>query len=280
VDESVRGAPGRAVLKAVGTTNAVNQAQTVRPATARRPPVPPNAVIEVSASVAAFVNGAPVAPRVQAVLWTSLGNQIGAAIDLGVALPRQPQHGEAVQGVRTTFRRAFGRLTTPANAAMCDLTITVTGGASGSTLEIDLLKPLVAVLPTGKAEPITFDPGLHAAVDSQLPVWPSILRGFSLGQGGERSPDRVEFQGVTGRPASRRLAFDPPRRLNATIRCDPVQRAVLEAFHRDTPGDFYIVEPDSDRLCVASFAAEGAPRMTEDLGEVALMSVGLWLETA
>ena len=63
------------------------------------------------------------------------------------------------------------------------------------------------------------------------------------------------------------------------MRCDAVQREALEAFAR-TAGDFWFVEPDSDRLCVASFAADGAPRMVESRGPTVMMTVALWLETA
>jgi hypothetical protein len=64
------------------------------------------------------------------------------------------------------------------------------------------------------------------------------------------------------------------------MRCDAVQRATLEAFHRATPRGFWFVEPDTDRLCVADFADDGAPRLTEAAGPTSILSVALWLETA
>lgn len=276
IDESVRGSAGRAALVGTGSSTATNQKQALACAVDARAEVVEGVEYEVTACVFASVNGVAVAPAV-AVVWRGAGGSTILTEPLTVAAPQIALHGEARLGVRNSWRRLRARLTAPAGAASADLEVAVTPAASGTAVEIALLKPLIAE--TWAPWPVTFDPGQTSNPDLDLPIWPSALRGFDLGPGGEPQADRVEFGEGPGRPSRRRTTADPARQFSGALRCDPVERAVLEDFHRGV-GDFWFVEPDSDRLCIASFAADGAPRMTEDRGEVSTVSVGLWLETA
>ncbi|ASE39141.1 hypothetical protein CEP68_06290 [Brevundimonas vesicularis] len=139
---------------------------------------------------------------------------------------------------------------------------------------------MVARVPIGRSVPMPWDPGQHGDDDLNFAAWPDILRPFRGGGGGEVQPGRVEYQSGAGRPKSRRVALDPVRKFMGQVRCDGIERAALEQFWREGPGDFWIVEPDTDRLCVASWAADGAPIMMEGRGLTCLMQVGLWMETA
>ena len=278
IDETVRGAPGRTVLRAAGVATANGQTLTVQPSTVKRPAVNVGDLIEGRAFVAAFVDGISVTPEVRLIFRTSAAAVI-STLQVPVTPSRLTTHGEAIGGVADTFRRAFLRATAPAATATATLDFRVTANL-GQAVEILILKPLLAAVPVGKGDPLAWDPGAHDAADLQLGVWPVILRPFQTSPGAEPKPFRVEFDADQGRPASRRTAVDPARRFDGLLRCDPVQRAALETFALSDGGDFWMVEPDSDKLCVASFAADGAPRMAESRGPTVMMSVALWLETA
>lgn len=277
VDETNHGAPGRTVLRAAGNATADGQTLTVQPATGDRPEVDVGDLVEGRAYVAAFVAGVAVAPSVRLIFRTAGAVQV-SALDMPVQNASLTAHGEAVGGVPATFRRVYLRAVAPATTANATIEVRVTAN-NGQAVEILILKPLVGVASSAMTEPLTWDPGVHEAEDLQLGVWPAILKPFQAASGGEPKPARVEFETDRGRPSSRRTDIDPVRRFEGTMRCDAVQREALEAFAR-TAGDFWFVEPDSDRLCVASFAADGAPRMIESRGPTVMMAVGLWLETA
>lgn len=277
VDEGTHGAPGRMVLRAAGVATGNGQSLTVQPITALRPDVSVGDLIEGRAFVAAFVAGVAVSPEVRLIFRTAGAVQV-SVLPVPTAPAPLAVHGEAIGGVADTFRRAYLRAAAPATTANATIEVRVTANL-GQAVEILILKPLIDAVPLGKGDPLPWDPGVHDAEDLELPVWPNILRPFQAQAGGEPKAARVEFDADQGRPASRRTAVDPARRFDGTMRCDAVQRAALEEFAR-TVGDFWMVEPDSDRLCVASFAADGAPRMTESRGSTVMMSVGLWLETA
>ncbi|NBB65305.1 hypothetical protein GVN18_39260 [Pseudomonas sp. ODNR1LW] len=280
VDETVRGAPGRAALIASGVTTATNQAQTVSAEASARAAVTSGATVEVSCAALATVNGA-ITPVVATVVWHGAGGSTIGTETLSLRDPQITRHGIGLRGVRATWPQTRQRLTVPAGAVAADLRLGVTPAASGSAVVIALLKPQIAEIPIGRSEPLAFTPGLHAAEDLALPAWPQTLRPFDLGPDGEPLPSGVEFQGESpGRPAMRRTGLSPARQFAGSLRCDPYERAVLDDFWRDTPGDFWIVEPGSDRLCVGRFAVDGQPRLTEDRGETATINLNLWLETA
>lgn len=277
VDEAQRGSPGRMVLRATGVATANGQTLTVQPTTALRPEIDVGELIEGRAFVAAFVAGVAVAPEVRMVFRTAAAVQV-EALPVPTAPAPLAVHGEAIGGVSDTFRRAYLRAVVPATSANATIEVRVTANL-GQAVEVLILKPLLDAVPVGKGDPLPWDPGMHEAEDLQLPVWPNILRPFQAQAGGEPKAGRIEFDADQGRPVSRRTAPDPARRFDGQMRCDAVQRAALEAFAREV-GDFWMVEPDSGCLCVASFAADGAPRMIESRGPTVMMGVGLWLETA
>ncbi len=278
VDETTRGSAGRAVLTGTGTTTAPNQTQMIRTATAARAVVSAGAEYEVSAAVVALLNGTAAAPEVE-VAWFDGSAALVSITPLEVRPAQITAHGEARLGVRNSFRRVWRKVTAPASAVRAELRLVLTPAFSGATVVLGLLKPMIAAAIPARREPLVWDPGLHDVGDLDLPCWPTTLRSFDLGPGGQAQADKVEFGGGPGRPARRRITADPAREFKGSLRCDPVERAMLEAFWREV-GDFWFVEPDSDRLCVASFGAEGGPHMNEDRGEVSIIEVGLWLETA
>lgn len=263
VDEAVRGAAGRAALTGSGAISV---------ATASRPTVTPGEIIEVSILTAAGAPSAPATPVVSLSFYNGGGSVIGDPL----ALPVQPapltQHGEGVLGARETFRRAWARVAVPAGAARAGLTISGAGAVA-------ILRPFLAGVPSGRADPLPFDPGVHAEADLQLGVWP-LVKPFQTPSLGEPQPGRIEFGAGPGRPAARRTAYDPARKFTGRLRCDAVQLAALETFWREGPSDFWLVDPATDRLCVASWAADGAPRIVEARGITSIVEVGLWLETA
>lgn len=280
VDEITRGSPGRAALVATGVTTAANQTQTVSIDAACRGAVTAGIEVEVSGAFVATVDGA-VVPVTATVVWHAAGGSVVSSETLTLREPQISRHGIGLKGVRNTWPTVRQRLTPPAGAVTADLRLSVTPAASGAAVVIALLKPQIAAVPPGRVEPLSWEPGVHVTSDLQRPAWPHALRSFDLGPDGEPLASGVEFQGESpGRPALRRTGLSPARQFAGSVRCDPYERALLDDFWRITPGDFWFTEPGSDRLCVARFAADGQPRMTEDKGEVATMSLSLWLETA
>ena len=278
VDETTCGSPGRAALVGTGSTTATNQKQSVSTIAAGRAVVTAGQEIEVSAGLAAFVGGVALKPAARLVFYNAGGAEV-SPVTLDPADPMTALHGVALLGVRQTYYRAFARAVVPATAVKAGLEVSTTPAASGSAVVLALLKPLIGARIAGRTEALGWEPGLHATEDLQLSAWPDALPVFQIAPGAERLSARAEFQSGTAAPISRRTSTDPARRYTGQIRCDPVQRARLDAFW-STSGRFWFVEPDTDRLCVASFAADGAPRQTEDHGVEVTMQVDLWLETA
>ncbi|WP_332657369.1 hypothetical protein [Brevundimonas sp.] len=276
VDETTRGAPGRQVLRGTGTA-ASDGFLTLQPATASRPSAAHGEMIEAQAFIAAHVAGVASQPTARLVFRDGGGSQI-SALDIPVRPALLSLHGEGVAGLTDTFRRAYLRAAAPSGTATATLEARASA-TTGQAVDLAILKPLVGPVPATRAEPLLWSPGIHVEEDLQLDVWPSLLKPFQARSTSEPQAGRVEFTAMLDRPVSRRTSADPARRFDGLLRCDPVQRAILETFAR-TAGDFWIVEPDSERLCVGSFAADGAPRLVEDRGPTVIMGVGLWLETA
>ena len=277
VDESQRGSPGRAALVASGTTSAAGQTVKVWVDASRRPAIT-SGMVEVSGCVAAFINGVSVTPQVRVVYRNSIGNQVAVG-NVPVRPPVLRQHGEARDGLGDTYWTFWARLAVPAGTATIDVEAVVVTTTPGAVV-IALLKPMLDRVDPARVMPLPWDPGVHADTSLQLGIWPQVLRPFREGSRSEPQPDRVEFQGSSGRPASRKTSLDPVRRFQGSLRCDVVQRSALEEFWREGPGDFWFVEPDTERLCVASRASDGAPRSSGVHGALTQMDVALWLETA
>lgn len=277
VDETQRGAPGRAALVASGSVAGGGTAR-LSTSTPGRAPVSAFDPVDAFVAVSVRVAGVPITPMPTLTFWDAGGAGIGASLPLAVNKPLLDRHGQAVMGVATTFHHCRLRTVAPAGAARASLEIAVTVANPG-TVEIAFLKPFAGRALGSKFEVSRWDPGLHVSEELQLDVWPTILRPFDVGQGSEPKPWAVEFDAGSAAPTQRRVVSDPARKFTGRVRCDDVQRAALEEFARSATR-FWFVEPDSDRLCVARFAGDGAPRLSETRAAIHVMEVGLWLETA
>jgi hypothetical protein len=277
-DEMERGSPGRGVIRASGTSSSAGQSFAVTSASAARADVQGVSVVEVYLAAAAFVAGAPVPPFVRLVFFDA-GGAVLMAHELTVRRPALASWGVARDGLLDTYYRAWARIERPASAVSAAVEAGGRATGAGQAIEAVLLKPLIAEAPQGSQSPLLWSPGLHSNVDLKRPSWPGALREFGLGAGFEPKPGMIEFDAGPGRPMSRPITADAARKLSGQIRCDVVQRAMLEAFHA-TARSFWIVEPGSERLCVGSWAADGAPRLSETRGALHIMDVALWLETA
>lgn len=273
VDEVGKGAPGRAVLRAAGAAGVDG---SVVLSASRRPAAAAGETWSLACRVVARVAGIEVTPAVRLAFKSAGGGATGST-DAAVRPAELTASGLGLHGLRQTFPAAEGVGVAPATTASATVEISVPV-TTGQTVEILLLKPMLGLGPL--APGWTWNPGDHAEPDLQRPIWPHELRPFRAGPGAQPRAWSAAFEGLAGRPVQARQAIDPARRFDGSLRCDAVQRAVLEAFHREAPRGFWFVEPDSDRLCVADFADDGAPRMTDAAGPTALMSVGLWIETA
>ncbi|MCG2662562.1 hypothetical protein [Brevundimonas sp.] len=281
VDETLRGAPGRAVLKASRLAATVGLTSPVEPTVADRVAVSAGDVVEFSAGALGLLGvvETPAAPRAWAVFYDAAGTTLETR-PLVVRPPEVVTHGLGLAGVRASFFGVQQRETAPTGAAKATLRVEAVSTAANQTVAALLLKPMVAKVSAARTLPLAWTPGQHSSSDLAFAAWPEILRPFRAGAGGEVQPGRVEYQAGAGRPKSRRVALDPVRKFMGQVRCDGVERAALEQFWREGPGDFWIVEPDTDRLCITSWTADGAPMMVEQRGLTCMMQVGLWMETA
>lgn len=277
-DEAARGAPGRGVFRASGTSSSAGQSFAVTPASTARADVQGISVVEISLAAAAFVAGAAVPPFARLVFFDASGAVL-MAHDLNVQRPVLASWGVARDGLLDTYHRVWARIDRPASAVSAAVEAGGRATGSGQAIEAVLLKPLIAEAPQGLRRPLQWSPGRHSNVDLQRPSWPGAIREFGVGASFEPKPGQIEFDAGPGRPMSRPITADAARKLSGQIRCDVVQRALLEAFHA-TARSFWIVEPGSERLCVGSWAADGAPRLSETRGALHIMDVALWLETA
>lgn len=281
VDEQNRGAPGRAVLRASKVMATSGATVDLQPAAAGRPGVEAGQTVQLSGSALGLLGTVetPVAPRAFAVFYNAAGGVIENR-PLTVRAPEISGHTPGRAGVRGSFYTIQQREVAPAAAAKASLRFEAQSSAANQTVAILALKPMLAAVEPNRSVPLLWTPGRHDDPDLAYEAWPEVLKPFRNGAGGEPQPGRVEYQAGAGRPKSRRTALDPVRKFIGQIRCDGVERAALEQFWREGPGDFWIVEPDTDRLCVASWAADGAPVMVEQRGPTSIMQVGLWMETA
>lgn len=276
VDEATHGAPGRAALVAAGTVSGATTAQ-VATSTGGRATVASGEIVEMSACVGAWIADAPVAPEVRLTFREADGDVVDS-VAVPVAAPGLARWGVGLNGVRETFWTAFLRTTVPDGAERASLEIEATPAAT-SAVKIALLKPFLGGLSGLAAPRPRWDPGVHGDVALQRDVFPALLRDFDAGAGAESKPWGVAFDAGAGAPAQRRTTNDPARKLTARMRCDPWQRATLERFAAASTA-FWIEEPDSGRLCLGRFAADGAPRYTGAVGVMSIMEMSLWLETA
>lgn len=281
VDEQNRGAPGRAVLRASKVVPTSGASVQVEPAAADRVPASAGQTIELSVGALGLLGTVetPVAPRAFANFYNA-GGEVIASRPLTVRAPEIGTHSPGRAGVRGSFYSVLQREIAPAATVKAGLWVEAQSTAANQTVAVLTLKPMLAVVEAGRAAPLLWTPGQHDDPDLAYQGWPDILKPFRSGAGGEPQPGRVEYQSGAGRPKSRRVALDPVRKFVGQVRCDGVERAVLEQFWRVGPGDFWMVEPDTDRLCIASWAADGAPVMVEQRGPTCIMQVGLWMETA
>lgn len=277
-DETARGAPGRGVFRASGTSSSAGQSFAVTSASTARADVQGVSVVEVSLATAAFVAGAAVPPFARLIFFDGSGAVL-LAHDLIVRRPVLASWGVGRDGLLDTYYRVWSQIERPAAAVSAAIEAGGRASGSGQAIEAVLLKPLIAEAAPGSRRPLQWSPGLHSNVDLQRPSWPGAIREFGVGATFEPKPGLIEFDAGPARPMSRPITADAARKLSGQIRCDVVQRAMLEAFHA-TARSFWIVEPGSERLCVGSWAADGAPRLSETRGGLHLMDVALWLETA
>ncbi|WP_303713726.1 hypothetical protein [Brevundimonas naejangsanensis] len=277
-DETVRGAPGRGVFRASGISGGAGQSFAVTTASTGRADVQGSSVVEVSVATAAFVAGSAVPPYARLVFFDA-GGSVLMAHELNVRRPALASWGVARDGLLDTYYRAWARIERPASAVSAAVEAGGQATGSGQAIEAVMLKPLIAEAPQGSQHPLLWSPGQHSSVDLKRPSWPGAIRDFGVGASFEPKPGLIEFDAGPGRPMSRPITADAARKLSGQIRCDVVQRALLEAFHA-TARSFWIVEPGSERLCVGSWAADGAPRLSETRGGLHVMDVALWLETA
>lgn len=276
VAETGRGASGRMVLRGSGVSTASGQDRFLSCATTARANVAGMAVVEVFVSVAAFLAGAAVPPWVRAAFYDAGGVAV-ETVTLAVQRPSLGLHGVAVAGLSDTFWRAYATLKRPANGVRLSIEAGVTSTANGQTVEVVMLKPYAgAALPRHQAA--IWGPGIHENPDLMRRNWPSDLPLVGR-EGGQPKPWAITHDAGAGLPAQRRVSSDPVRKLTARVRADVVQRAQLEAFAADA-SRFWMVEPDTEKLCLAGFDAEGAPRLAEHRGGLHYLDVTLWLETA
>lgn len=145
-DEAARGAPGRGVFRASGTSSSAGQSFAVTPASNVRADVQGVSVVEISLAAAAFVAGAAVPPFVRLVFFDASGAVL-MAHDLTVRRPVLASWGVARDGLLDTYYRAWARIERPASAVSAAVEAGGRATGAGQAIEAVLLKPLIAEAP-------------------------------------------------------------------------------------------------------------------------------------
>ncbi|WGM45233.1 hypothetical protein KOAAANKH_00094 [Brevundimonas sp. NIBR10] len=275
LDASVRGAPGRAGLVAAGSVSSGGTVLT-RNAVGNRPTITVGQTAEVSLLLAASVDGVPVTPFAE-VVWVNAGEGDISTTPLTVSPVEYSAEGVGVRGLRQTFFRAWGRVVAPATTAKLMLQARMVAPSAGAAA-LTYLKPLI-VTPTGAAHPHPWDPGTHTDTNLNLPAWPP-LRPFRNPPQVTPIANRTGFQSASGINKTRLLYREPPVDLRGSVRCTPPELDVLDQFYRAGHDRFWIVRPDTDELCVATWLPDGAPKPSAHLGLTTIMDVGLQLTVA
>lgn len=261
VDETVYGAPGRAVLKATTSTNA--------------------AELGVTSDAVALVAGQQFYARVQTGSIT--GEPVAVRLErVGqspqIIVPRSRLAARAPsRGLSEGMDLHVSMGTVPASGDW-RLRVTGTGPRTGNR-SICIHKPMIGAARSDGLPP-PFDPGAHANADLNLPAWPAELRPFLADSMLKPLQNRSSFQTASGIARTRRLFAEAPVDLRGSLRCTEAEAEALEAFLRAGHSEFWVVRPDTDQLCVACWLSDGSPAPADHRGATVIMEVGLQLTVA
>lgn len=260
VDDTALGAAGRAVLSALTSTDAVP--------------------LGLVSDTAALTSGVLYEVRVLAAAVPD-GEQItldrvgGAG---SIAIPRvRIGVAPAARGLADSFDLYAIRTTVPATGTWRLQAFSST--PSVGSRRIAIMKPFLDIA-RADGLPRPFDPGQHATTDINLPVWPTVLRPFRNPVQIAPVPSRVAFQTSSGIDKTRRLFTEPPVDLRGQIRCTSAEMDALQTFHDAGHDRFWVVRPDTDQLCVASWKPDGMPKPVEFRGPTTIVEVGLQVSIA
>lgn len=242
VDESVYGAPGRAVLVADATAaGATTVAMGALAVTAGQ-------------QFHAFAHTAAINATGAQSLALQIRDGGGAQLAL-IPLALNTGDGRPRRGLPGSFD--FWSLLG---------TIPATGTArlllSGS-LAIDgkhlLLKPLLEAATVLERQ--TWQPGPHTAPDLNLPSWPTQFS-WALDSGLEFDPipTRKAFDGDTGVPITRRVTSTLRYKIKAEFILTMEERDQLGQFFDAVEGLFWFTRPDTQEVCQAAWLADGEPK--------------------
>ena len=262
--ESGYGAPGRAVLQALGTANgAIGLQSSQLPAAAGQ-------VWEIYAGLQASLPGQQLLAQ-----WIDAG---GANVIASAPVPQVSQPiGIARRGLPSSFGRYYGRLIAPAGTGHLSLIAQATSaGIPGVVL---LLKPYAAQAPADP-RPTLWDPGSHNNPDLQLAAWPSALPPFQADAMAQPIANAKAWTGDQGIPVREDLYRALHFEYRPRMRLDIEGQDTLEQFFETQRDPFYVVRPDTDQLCVADWLADGAPKPVSISGPWTMVEVGLHLEVA
>jgi hypothetical protein len=266
VDESVLGAPGRAVFSLTGNGNGQMVAVSDPVVSSAGEPVEASAFWSTSGgdgfgAYVQWLNGAS----------TPIGGL--TSIPLTTAAPYGS--GGPSRGLPLTFNYSYGRLTAPAGAAFKRIGVCTNMSGSGA-YSAALLKPYLATAP-GWNRPTVWDPGFHTNPDLQLPVWPSILPPFQAGQLPEPLGNMTSYSTDTNIGVTRDLYTELQYSFRGQMRLNAAQVDALDQFYLNNRGGFFVVRPDTQQLCVAFWMTDGAPKPVQNAGLWTITEVGLRL---
>lgn len=264
VDETVIGAEGRAVLT---VSKALTVGQQVS-ATSSTAAVVAGEPIEVAALVGNSESGSPTVA-----LQVLDGG--GAVIGSTPVNYRRQGRGAPRRGLPLSFHDAYGVVAAPATGSARLAVVSTAGVASAHVLYV--LKPYVG-RPLGY--PARWDPGQHTNPDMNLAIWPATLPRFRGDPAVEAFPDFKEFAGDAGLPGLTPTYAGLHYKYRGQMRLTQEQADVLDVFYASRPGQFFIVRPDNDTLCIAEWLADGAPKLAGTRGQFVFVEVGLHLRVA
>jgi hypothetical protein len=231
VDEDVRGAPGRAVLRAGGASALLT-------------------------STAALLTGGT---SLRAFAHHSTGSRIGIRFqdaggatvqDFVLPLERSGQ-GSPRRGLLGTYAFSSAVLPVPVGATKWLFYF------SSAIANPVLMKPYGS--DDGRPAPL-WQPGPHANADLNLPAWPAQFP-FPAADTVQVDPipTRKSFMGDQGVPSTRRITLTQRWKFMAEYSLTAEGRDDLDQFFASVAGPFWFTRPDTRQLCQAVWLEDGEP---------------------
>lgn len=272
VDETVYGRAGRVALVGSSTSAAPNENAVLRTDSSHRVAV--TAGVEVEAFGAFWASHGTPALKL---FWFTSG---GSLITNDQVTTQQVVTHAPKRGRTWSMCRAWDVKTPPPTAAFAELRLLSTIPSSGTNYKLVLMKPFIGA-PRDEGFASLWDPGVMANDDlAAVDFWPSELPFFLSGSQSKPFANRSSFGSDSNIPATSLMYETTQFEFRGKLKLTQDQYDVLDDFYDGGSSRFWVVQPDTEKLCYASWLADGRPTITDNEGPTFAVDVGLKLRVS